>query len=192
MKYDPTKHNRHSIRLQNYDYSTAGAYFITICTHQRECIFGEISEGVMQLSQLGQVARSHWMNLPQYHSNLYLETFVFMPNHLHGILILHGDRFARAGFDQTSATTTEILSAKPAPTEIPGVKSTWENNQNHAKYHALPEIIRGFKTFSARQINKIRRVSNIPVWQRNYYEHIIRNEESLERIRQYIDNNPLS
>ncbi|WP_201278214.1 transposase [Scytonema millei] len=106
--------------------------------------------------------------------------------------ILSGDRFDRAGFDRTSAITTEILSAKPAPTEIPGVESTWENNRNHAKYHALPEIIRGFKTFSAHQINKIRRVSKIPVWQRNYYEHIIRNEESLERIRQYIDNNPRS
>ncbi|OWY67534.1 transposase [cyanobacterium TDX16] len=164
MKYDPTKHNRHSIRLQNYNYSTAGAYFITICTHQRECLFGEISEGVMQLSQLGQVAQSHWMNLPKYHSNLYLKTFVVMPNHLHGILILHSDRSGRAGFDQTST----------------------------AKSPDLPEIIRGFKTFSARQINKIRRVSKIPVWQRNYYEHIIRNEESLERIRQYIENNPLS
>ncbi|NHC36544.1 hypothetical protein [Scytonema millei] len=96
MKYDPTKHNRQSIRLQNYNYSTAGAYFITICTHQRECLFGESSEGVIQLNRLGKIARSHWMNLPKYHLNLYLDAFVVMPNHLHGILILHVDK---AGFD---------------------------------------------------------------------------------------------
>jgi putative transposase len=180
VKYDPTKHDRHSIRLQNYNYSASGAYFITICTHQRECLFGEITDGVMQLNRLGETARSHWMNLPRHHLNLYLDAFVVMPNHLHGILILHGDRFGRAGVEQKSNAITDNLSAGS------------ERASFEQKSAALPEILRGFKTFSARQINQIRRVSKVPVWQRNYYEHIIRNEESLARIRNYIDNNPMS
>ncbi|MBD2308062.1 transposase [Chroococcidiopsis sp. FACHB-1243] len=212
MTYDPIKHNRHSIRLQNYDYSASGAYFITICTYQRDCLFGEITDGVMQINQLGKVARSHWMNLNKHHLNLDLDAFVIMPNHLHGILILSGDRYGRAGFDRElsvtteilsgdrygragfdreSSATTEILSAKPVPTGISGMQSAFAHQQN-SKCHAVPDIIRGFKTFSAREINRIRRISKVPVWQRNYYEHIIRNEESLERIRDYIDRNPMS
>ena len=147
---------------------------------------------LMQLNRLGEVVRSHWMNLSKHHLNLYLDAFVVMPNHLHGILILYGDCSRRAGFDPMSSTGTDILSAKPVPTGITETQSTLVNNQNHAKCRAVPEIIRGFKTFSARQINKIRGVSKVPVWQRSYYEHIIRNEESLERIRAYIDNNPMS
>ncbi|WP_199322582.1 transposase [Leptolyngbya sp. FACHB-321] len=97
MKYDPEKHHRRdakrrqrrTIRLQGYDYASAGLYFITICTHQRQCLLGEIVEGEMQLNDFGQVARSHWMSLPKYHSHLQLDAFVVMPNHVHGILALN-------------------------------------------------------------------------------------------------------
>lgn len=181
MKYNSNKHHRRSTRLKNYDYSTPGAYFITICTHQRECLFGEIVDGAMQLNRLGLVVAAHWKNLPKYHPRLKLDEFVVMPNHVHGIIFL-ADPFVGAGFDDHLNGLTNNTLAKPAPTDaaLP------------TQGHSISEIIRGFKTFSARQINQIRHITGVPVWQRNYYDRIIRNETSLQQIRQYIDNNPLS
>jgi putative transposase len=151
MKYDPDFNHRQSIRLNGYDYSTSGAYFITICTHEREHLFGDIVNEVMQLTAFGDIARSHWQQLSQHHSNVIMDESIVMPNHLHGIIIL-----------ESSVDSTKSIS----------------------------EIIRGFKTFSAKAINKERSLRGVPVWQRNYYERIIRNELELDRVRQYIINNP--
>ncbi|MDM9381338.1 hypothetical protein QUB80_11555 [Chlorogloeopsis sp. ULAP01] len=195
MKYNPEKHHRRSIRLQGYNYSQAGAYFITICTSQRECLFGEIVDEQMKLNNLGKVAQWYWRILPKYHPRLLLDDFVFMPNHLHGILILtddseheegedfaNCDRIVGAGLTENLSVLSKILSAKPAPT----------GNSTIKRHHGIPEIIRGFKTFSARRINQIRCTPGISVWQRNYYEQIIHNEIALNTIRQYIANNPSS
>jgi putative transposase len=150
MKYDPDFHHRQSIRLNGYDYSRSGAYFITICTHDREYLFGDIINETMAVNTFGDIARSHWQQLAQYHPNLIVDESIVMPNHLHGIIIL---------------------------------ESLIENTKS------IPEIIRGFKTFSAKAINKVRNLRSIPVWQRNYYDRIIRNELELDRVRQYIINN---
>ena len=149
-------HRRRSLRLRGYDYSWAGAYFVTVCTYNRACLFGEIVNGEMRLNGVGQVARRVWDGLPRHYRHVELDAVVVMPNHVHGILTLVG-----AGF-------------KPAPTPR----------------HGLPEIVRAFKTFSARRINGLRHTPGVPVWQRNYYEHIIRNETALNRVRQYIMDNP--
>jgi putative transposase len=151
MKYDPDFHHRQSIRLDGYDYSRSGAYFITICTHDRECLFGDIVNGTMVFNTVGDIARSHWQQLPQHHPNIIMDESIVMPNHLHGIIIL-----------ESSTDGTKLIS----------------------------EIIRGFKTFSAKAINKERGLRGVPVWQRNYYDRIIRNELELDRVRQYITNNP--
>ena len=184
MKYDPAKHHRRSIRLQGYNYSQAGAYFITICTWQRECLFGEIIDGEMQLSPWGEIVNLHWQNLPKYHRHLELDEFVIMPNHLHGIIVLinNNNNSVGAGLADISGQK-QITSQQNPPFPI---------SQSQTKSKNLPEILRGFKTFSARRINQMRRTSGVPVWQRNYYEHIIRHEESLQYIRQYTINNPLS
>lgn len=175
MKYNPGKHHRRSLRLKGYDYSSPGAYFITICTHQRECLFGEIVDGEMQLNPLGHVVRSHWLKLQTYHSHLQLDAWVVMPNHVHAILIVtHGE--VGAGLAENISVEPINLISKPTPTG----------------HHGIPEIIRGFKTFSARRINEIRKIRRVPVWQRNYYEHIIRNEESLQHIRQYVQDNAIA
>jgi REP element-mobilizing transposase RayT len=155
MKYNPDQHHRRSIRLKGYDYTQAGAYFITICTWQRQSFLGEIINGEMQLNVYGEISQFYWQNLLNYHSHLELDEFVIMPNHLHGILILKDDTSCK-------------------------------------KRHGLPEILRGFKTFSARRINKTRHLSGVSVWQRGYYEHITRHEQSLRVIREYIVQNPLS
>lgn len=152
MPYDPEHHHRNSIRLKNYDYRQAGAYFLTLCTHQRECLFGNISAGVMQLNPIGQIVQRHWLSLPRYHPHVTLDAFVVMPDHFHGLIVLQDSVIEhRAG---------------------------------------IPEIIRGFKTFSARQINRFRQTRGIPVWQRNYYDRIVRDRAALERIRTYIITNP--
>ncbi|PSB43071.1 transposase [Chamaesiphon polymorphus] len=151
MKYNPDFHHRQSIRLNGYDYSRSGAYFITICTHDREYLFGEIVNEAIELNTLGELARSHWQQLSQHHPNIIIDESIVMPNHLHGIIIL-----------ESSTGSTKSIS----------------------------EIIRGFKTFSAKAINKERGLRGIPVWQRNYYDRIIRNELELDRVRQYIMNNP--
>jgi putative transposase len=213
VAYDPDKHHRCSIRLKGHDYSDSGTYFITICAYQREQMFGAIVDGIMQLNELGGVVRSHWLNLPKYHPHLRLDEFVVMPNHMHGVLVLiddfagghhhdasvvgadfdeyalgHHASVVGAGFDNHAMDYTDAILAKPAPT-LPGNPMT---KQKHSKRHGIPEIVRGFKAFSARRINRIREGAGTPVWQRNYYEHIVRDRTSLRYIRDYIRNNPRS
>ncbi|MFZ1024837.1 MAG: transposase [Limnoraphis robusta] len=148
MKYNPDIHHRQSIRLRGYDYSLPGAYFITICIDKRECLLGDIQDGNVIFSRYGEVVHFNWFNLTKVYPGIQLDSFVIMPNHIHGIIILTDNS------------------------------------------HKLSEIVRGLKTFSARRINQLRSLSGISVWQRGYYEHIIRNENTLTKIQEYILNNP--
>ena len=166
--YHPDRHYRRSIRLRGYDYSTAGAYFVTVCAAGRACLFGEVSGNDVQLNQGGMVVKETWDGLPSHYPHVVVDAFVVMPNHIHGIIVLTDD----VGAGLKPALTPALT---PAPTGV--------------KRHGLPEIVRAFKTFSARQINEIRKHA-APVWQRNYYEHIIRNGDALDRIRGYIAANP--
>ncbi len=151
MKFDPKIHHRHSIRLQGYDYSQSGAYYVTIVTHGRECVFGEIVNGKMILNQFGQIAQRAWFDLPKHYSHIVLGAFCIMPNHVHAVIIL-----------------IDVVAINR---------------------HPLSEIVRAFKSFSARRINELRKTQGIPVWQRNYYEHIIRNDDEHNRIHLYIEAN---
>ena len=169
-----TKRNLHrngTIRLSGYDYSRTGAYFVTTCTHGRADLFGKIVKNEMRLNVYGRMVQEVWNGLPGHYPHVVLDAFVIMPNHIHGIVVLATP--VGAGF-------------KPAPTP----KSAPTPNPAHIPRHGLPEIVRAFKTFSARQINQLRHTPGIPVWQRNYYEHIIRNNAALNRIRQYVKANP--
>jgi len=176
MKYDPHKPHRRSIRLKGYDYTQAGAYFVTICTWQRECLLGEVINGEMQLSRYGETVQFNWNILPKRYPNVELDAFIVMPNHVHGIILLDASGLEGTGLERLSADASKF-SGKPAPTP--------------SKLYGLPEIVRGLKTFSARRINQIRGKSGVAVWQRGYYERIIRDEESLIAIREYIIKNPL-
>ena len=168
MNYDPHKHKRRSIRLKGYDYSQPGAYFITICTYQRECLLGEIHRGEMLINELGQFVIRVWKDLPGHYPHVILDAFCVMPNHIHGIIIF-SDTCGRGEY--------EIRPSNNLPP--------------HKKRHGLPEIVRALKSFSARLINQRRDTQGVPVWQRNYYEHIVRNELELNTIRQYVNDNPL-
>jgi len=194
MRYNPEKHHRHSIRLKGYDYTQAGAYFITICTHGRECLFGEVVDGEMRLNEHGRIVQDVWYDLPNHVSNVVLNGFVVMPNHVHGIVIIVNDGVVGAGSEPapTAPAPTAPAPTAPAPTApAPTAPAPTAPAPTTTKRHGLPEIIRQFKTFSARRINEHRGTTGTPVWQRNYYEHIIRDEASLNRIREYIVNNPL-
>lgn len=158
-----------SRRLPHHDYSQPGAYFVTICVAERTCIFGEIYNGEMRLNQNGRVVSEQWSGLPTHYPFISLDEFVIMPNHVHGIIQINdiNQPSVGAGFQPAHGAD----STKP--------------------HHGLPEIIRGFKTYSARYINELQGTKGTPVWQRNFYEHVIRSETSLNAIRKYILENPL-
>ena len=178
--YNPEIHHRRSIRLKGYDYSQEGLYFVTVCVHNRECLFGEIENGEMRLNEYGNIVKMVWDNLPQHYSNIALNAFVVMPNHIHGIIEITAPM--GAGFVGTGLVGAGLKPA-PTPPPPPPMMTTTKN-------HGLPEIIRALKTFSARQINELRNMQGEKLWQRNYHEHIIRNEQSYQTIAQYIENNP--
>ena len=133
----------------------------------------DIVDGEMRLNAFGEIVVRTWHDLPNHVANVQLDAFVVMPNHVHGIIVITDNSVVDSvGAGSEPAPTT----TKPAPTP---------------KRHALPEIVRQLKTFSARRINQHRGTPGAPVWQRNYYERIIRDERALGRIRAYIRNNPL-
>ena len=150
---------RSNLRLRSYDYNWQGAYFVTICTMDKHCLFGQIVESTMKLNLSGEMVESVWKEIPLHYPEVNNEVFIVMPNHVHGIIFIQDP--GRAGF-------------KPAPT----------------RKHPLSEIVRAFKTFSSRRINELRNSQGTPVWQRNYYEHVIRNENDYHQIGEYILYNP--
>jgi REP element-mobilizing transposase RayT len=169
MPYDREKHRRRSIRLPSYDYTSDGAYFVTICVHGGACLLGEVIDGDMQLSDWGRIASDCWHVIPEHFDHVAPDEFVIMPNHVHGIIAVTG--VVRA---QQCCAPTE-----PSPLA-----------QNKVMPGSLGAIIRSYKSAVTKQINQLRGTPGTPFWQRNYWEHIIRNEHSLNSIREYIQNNP--
>jgi len=176
-KYDPNIHHRRSIRLKGYDYSQAGLYFITICTQNRECLFGHITNGEMILNDAGKMVETEWLNLKTRFPNIELHEYVVMPNHFHGILEIVGAALVAA---QSAQSQTEKDKGQPqgiAPTKTVG------DMMDAFKSITTVEYIRGVKNSGWQPFDG-------KLWQRNYYEHIIRNEKSYETISEYILNNP--
>lgn len=161
MKYDPAKHHRRSIRLKDYDYSQAGAYFVTIVIRHHECLLGNVVDGEMRVNGFGKMVQKCWDELSVHYSNVELDAFVVMPNHVHGIVVIVDRR----------GEVTSPLQLHDQPT--------------------LGRIIGYFKYQSTKLINELRGTPGAPVWQRNYFEHIIRNDHDFERIREYIAYNPI-
>ncbi|MFN3614580.1 MAG: transposase [Rubrimonas sp.] len=212
MKYDPERHHRRSIRLKGYDYSQPGAYFVTICTQDRACLFGEVVDGVMQLSGPGRMVETVWHELPHFYPGVDIDGFVVMPNHIHGIVVLVGaalrGRPAPRGRPH-SGQARAVDSGQPRGHDLgqpQGVAPTGPIGQPRGHHlgqprgvaptMSLPDVVRRFKTLTSRRYaDGVHQWGWMPfpgrLWQRNYYEHIIRSEESLNRIRQYILDNPM-
>jgi REP element-mobilizing transposase RayT len=178
MKYNPSTHHRHSIRLKGYDYSQPGAYFVTLCTWQRECLFGEIHADEMQLSAAGKVAAYYWKRIPVHFPTTSLDEWIIMPNHLHGIIIL-GTGDASAGQDIRQGIRFSADASPLQPQRPIGTASG-----------SLGAILQNYKSITSRKINPLEGSQSSTVWQRNYYDHIIRDEQEWERISAYIRTNP--
>jgi REP element-mobilizing transposase RayT len=157
---------RKSIRLKSYDYTQAGVYFVTLCTHDRKTAFGEIRDGVMHPNAVGEAAIEEWCRSEEIRAEIELDEFVLMPNHIHGLVVIvpvgaHGDA--------------------PVP----------DSPRLHRASRSLGSFIAGFKRASAKRINAACGTPGVPVWQRNYFERVIRNDDGLRKAREYIVNNPL-
>jgi len=202
IKYNPAIHHRSSIRLKGYDYSRAGMYFVTICVKRRSekffaFTFGEIVDGEMVLNNAGKIVEKCWLEIVQHYPNAVLHEYVVMPNHVHGIIELIND-----GNDtQPSVVGAKNFSPHETPNETsfsPNKTPVFSPNDNDTQTsvmraknfsplrgtsRTIGAIVRGFKIGVTKQLG-------YSVWQRNYWEHIIRNEQSYQRIANYIINNP--
>jgi len=158
----PALRRRYSLRLKGYDYSSIGTYYVTICVKDRENIFGEIRRDKIILNENGIIVRDYWNDLKKHFLNIKIGSFVIMPDHIHGIISIVGAGFPRPEY---------VGRGDRAPT--------------------LGDIVAYFKYGTTRDINFNKKTPGMHLWQRNYYEHIIRNESELNEVREYIINNPL-
>jgi len=188
MKFDPAIHHRRSIRLEGYDYAGAGAYFVTICVQDKKCLFGEIVAGEMVLNDAGGIVADEWLKTARIRQEIELDEWVVMPNHFHGIVVitrrgdrpvaLVGDAQGNSGdrgnsrYSGNSGDRRSPLPRGPQPKSIGA-------------------LMAGFKSAATKRINELRQTPGTKIWQRNYWEHVIRNGVDLHEIREYIQNNPL-
>jgi len=178
MVYDPKVHHRRSIRLRSWDYAWPWWYYVTIVVKDRECRFGKAIYDSVVLSDLGKAAEGSWAQIPNHHKGVELDDYVLMPNHLHGIIILNGTSRTDV---QLNVPTDDHEQLFPTKGEAMGALSPDEGS--------LSVIVR---TFKAAVTTWARRNGfGDFAWQRGFYDHIIRNEADLHRIRTYIANNPL-
>jgi len=167
-------HNRQSNRLQGYDYSSPGAYFVTIVSRNRLPIFGGIISGEVHVSRIGKIVKDCWLEIPKHFQSVTLDEYVIMPNHLHGIVII--DEHHRVGARHASPNSTNDKNTKPKGTPI----------------QSLGAIIGSFKSAATKRIHKEGLIKDQFIWQRNYYEHVIRDDEDYLRIVEYIQFNPIT
>jgi len=164
---DQKSHLRRPLRLKDYDYRQEGAYFITICIHNRKCILGEIIGHEVRLNNWGKVVEAEWLQTAILRPYVTLDAYVVMPNHFHAIFYLYLDR----------ATQRVAPTGKDHPTGL--------------MPRSIGAIVGQFKSQVTKQLHSTERKSKEPFWQRNYYEHVIRDEADLNRIREYIQNNSI-
>ncbi len=209
MPYDPDKHHRRSIRLPGYDYRQAGGYFVTICVQDDGCLFGKVEAGRMHLNRMGRIVQQQWHRLPRHFPHVLLDAFVVMPNHLHGIIVIgargndnrgrRGEAFApdrSDGFEEGTPQSRGVSSGSaanasplqqhqpPSPPQQPPPSPTG------TEPGSLGAVVQNFKSVSTRRVNRVRKTPGASLWQRNYWEHVIRRRRDLERIRRYIHENP--
>ncbi len=190
MTHGQAKHHRRSIRLQGYDYSQPGAYFVTICTQNHECLFGDIVEGEMVLNDAGQMVQGVWDELPINYPGIETDTFIIMPNHIHGTITIRppdtGPPPLHVGAGPRACPPHRMPREQPPPAGQP---------QGVAPTMALPDVVHRLKTLTTkRYADGVKHHGWKPfpgrLWQRNYWEHVVRNERELHRIREYISTNP--
>ncbi len=207
-QYNPNKHHRRSIRLKGYDYSQAGLYFITICCENRAYLFGEIIDGEMTCNDAGIIANQCWLDIPNHFPNVVLHEYVVMPNHIHGIIeiVVGAKNISPEKISPESLNTKYISHNNTITNDMVAYGETddinaknmdngdiWAKNisplpRQNGTSKTIGSMVRGFKIGVTKWMRQHTNVN--VVWQRNYYEHIIRNEQSHQTISNYIINNP--
>jgi putative transposase len=184
VRYEPERHHRRSVRLRQYDYAQAGAYFVTICVQGRECLLGEVVSAAVVLSPFGRMADNWWNDLPRRFPDLDLDGWVVMPNHMHGIVVLS---------EPVAQTTNgEPLTVEGRETPpLPVRPAVGAGSPRPRRRPTLGQVVAYFKYQSTKSVNQARSTPGGRFWQRSYYDHIIRDEASLDRLRNYVVENPL-
>ncbi len=184
------KYRIKSMRLLNYNYASTGYYFITICVRNHELLFGNIIDNKMALFDAGKIIKKFWLEIPQHFDNVELDEFIIMPNHIHGIIIIINN------CNRRDEAMPRLYTRNNTPADTPANgKSAYAGKYPQMSIispppKSLPVIIGSFKSISTKTINQ--KIPNMNfAWQTRYYEHIIRDEKSLNKIRQYIINNPV-
>jgi REP element-mobilizing transposase RayT len=203
MSYNPNIHHRKSIRLHGYDYSQAGLYFITICAQDRKCLFGKIENDEMILNDAGLIANECWLEIPKHFPNAVLHEHIIMPNHVHGIVELIQNDVANVGAENTRAENFLPLQnefRKMIPRSIGSIVkgfkigvTKWFRNSNNADMANAKAGNVNTENIGAENflpLQQPQQNETVKIWQRNYYEHIIRDEKSYQHISEYIINNP--
>ena len=159
-----------SVRLPHYDYSTSGAYFLTLCAHDKECLFGTVADGINHLNECGRIVEREWLRSAEIRRELEIGDFVIMPNHLHGVVFIrdHDPAHGRAA--------------------LPDV---YHRGSRDREAHSISSFVAGFKSYTTKLTNEFRGTHGFRLWQPNYFEHIIRNDAQLGRACEYIQTNPL-
>ncbi|HIJ95855.1 MAG TPA: hypothetical protein HPP94_08990 [Desulfuromonadales bacterium] len=203
--YNPDIHHRRSIRLRNFDYSTAGAYFVTLCTQGHMCLFGDICNGEIKLNHAGHIVTELWSRLPERFPGIFLSEFTVMPNHFHAIIFItdpnihefnNGDivgaPLAAPVFDvqKCSKGAASAKNQGAASAENQGAASA-VNQGAASSAPTLGKIMRAFKSISAIEVNRELDRQGKPLWQRNYFERIIRDENEMANVSEYIIQNPM-
>jgi len=168
---------RRSIRLVGFDYCEPAVYFVPLCTYQRICLFGQIAEGEIHLNDAGRIVQQEWLRSAELRKEVVLDRFVTLPNHVHGLIILTHAALLGANELGTPASNMPVGTSVGRPlTRSP---------------KSLGSFVAGFKSAATRRVNDAIGQAGTPIWQRNYWEHIVRDDEALARIRTYIDTNPM-
>jgi len=174
-----TIHRRRSIRLKDYDYSQPGSYFVTLCTHGHECLFGDITDGEMVLNDMGIIVHDEILKTESIRDNIEIDKYVIMPNHVHLIVVIY---LVGANGGSPQIIDDQLNRAHGC--------APLHNSRFSLKPKSIGSFIAGFKSAATKRINIHRTTPSVSVWQRNYYEHIIRDERELNKIRRYVINNP--
>ena len=188
MKFDPQKHNRRSIRLKGYDYAQWGVYFVTLVTWQRVCLFGEIINGGMQLNPTGIIIQSEWQRLAFHFHNIRLDVFMVMPNHVHGTIVIESVRATRHPPYRIPKNN------QPLPDQLSDIHDgspRQSPRRSGPMPNSLGAMVGQFKSRATKRIWSLPEMEHSPIRQRNYYEHIVRNDIEYKKNIQYIETNPL-
>jgi putative transposase len=177
-KQESPTYRRRSVRLRGHDYASQGAYFVTICAADLRCVFGEVVADAMRSNAVGDIVATCWNEIPAHFPSVRLDAFVLMPNHMHGILMIVNEDATDCRGTTCRAPTIGPPDSTPQHFGVPTARS-------------LPTVVRSFKAAVTKRVHELAGEPDLEIWQRNYFEHVIRNDDALNEIRRYIQENPL-